>query len=153
MGTSKVSKKLVLIIFFLFNNIGLGLAHNLPISSNFGWRTHPISGEWKFHSGLDLAYEEGTKIPALFNGIVVFASENGGYGNMIYLYHPTENVYTAYAHCASLIAQEGQQVSAGSIIAYVGSSGYSTGPHLHIEYIIKDAEGNWQYSDPLKLWQ
>lgn len=156
----KLSKKnaIFFIFFYIFSIFSFtastcGFAADLPISSKFGWRIHPISNEWKFHSGLDLAYDYNTEIPALFDGIVVFAAEKGGYGQMIYLYHPTIDAYTAYAHCSRLLASQGEEIKAGKTIALVGSSGNSTGPHVHIEYLTKDENGTWQYSDPLALWE
>ena len=128
-------------------------AYNLPVTSPFGWRIHPISGDWKFHSGVDLGYEYGVYIGALFDGQIVIADNLGdGYGNQVLIYHPANDTYTRYAHCSTLHVAAGQFVTAGQIIAQVGSTGYSTGPHLHLEYIIK-ADGIYQYADPLTLWQ
>ena len=128
-------------------------AYNLPVTSPFGWRVHPISGEWKFHSGVDLGYEYGAYIGALFDGQIVIADNLGdGYGNQVLIYHPAIDSYTRCAHCSTLHVAAGQLVTAGQIIAQVGSTGYSTGPHLHLEYIIK-ADGIYQYADPLTLWQ
>jgi murein DD-endopeptidase MepM/ murein hydrolase activator NlpD len=127
-------------------------AASLPVTSPFGWRRHPIDGQYKFHAGIDLAYELGTPIPALYGGVVAFAGEYGGHGNAVYLYHPASNSYTGYAHCHSIAVHAGQEVQQGETIAYVGSSGYSTGQHLHLEYIIFNGSG-WEYADPLLLWQ
>ena len=124
----------------------------LPVSSPFGWRTHPIDGQYKFHTGVDLAYPAGTPIPALFDGIVIFAGAYKGYGYAVYLYHGTIKAYTGYAHCRNIIVQPGQLVKQGEIIAYVGNTGYSTGSHLHLEYIIHNGTG-WEYADPLILWK
>lgn len=128
-------------------------AEDLPISSPFGWRIHPITGEWKFHSGLDLAYELGTPVPAFFDGTIVSAGDfSDGYGNQVLIYHETMDCYTRYAHLYSVEVQPGMAVSAGYIIGYVGSTGNSTGPHLHIEYIIRSSDGGYEYADPLSLW-
>lgn len=128
-------------------------AIDFPVTSPFGWRIHPISGEWKFHAGVDLGYEYGSYIGALFDGQVITADNLGdGYGNQVLIYHPAIDVYTRYAHCSTLHVVAGQIVSAGQVIAQVGSTGYSTGPHLHLEYIIK-INGVYQYADPLSLWQ
>ena len=128
-------------------------AINFPVTSPFGWRIHPISGAWKFHSGVDLGYDEGSYIGAVFDGQVVLADNLGdGYGNQVLLYHPAIDAYTRYAHCSVLHVAAGQNVIAGQIIAQVGSTGYSTGPHLHLEYIVK-VGGEYQYADPLTLWQ
>jgi murein DD-endopeptidase MepM/ murein hydrolase activator NlpD len=127
-------------------------AVSLPVTSPFGWRYHPIDGQYKFHAGIDLAYELGTPIPALYSGTVAFAGEYGGHGNTVYIYHPASNSYTGYAHCHSILVRAGQQVQQGETIAYVGNTGYSTGPHLHLEYIVANGSG-WEYADPLLLWQ
>ena len=127
-------------------------AVDLPVTSPFGWRIHPISGEWKFHAGVDLGYEYGAYIGALFDGQVVIAENLGdGYGNQVLIYHPAIDSYTRYAHCSTLHVSAGQSVSAGQIVAQVGSTGYSTGPHLHLEYIV-NVNGTYQYADPLSLW-
>ena len=139
-----------LIFFMLSANVQ---AANFPVTSPFGWRIHPISGEWKFHAGVDLGYEYGAYIGALFTGQVITAGDFGdGYGNQVLIYHPAIDAYTRYAHCSTLHVAAGQQVAAGQIIAQVGSTGYSTGPHLHLEYII-NVNGVYQYADPLSLWQ
>lgn len=124
-----------------------------PVTSPFGWRIHPISGQWKFHSGVDLGYEYGAYIGAVFDGQVVSAGDFGdGYGNQVLLYHPAIDAYTRYAHCSAIHVAIGQTVTAGQAIAQIGSTGYSTGPHLHLEYII-NVDGVYQYVDPLTLWQ
>jgi murein DD-endopeptidase MepM/ murein hydrolase activator NlpD len=146
------TKKLCLAIIFLFIFAQLASATVLPVTSPFGWRYHPIDGQYKFHAGVDLAYELGTPIPALYSGVVVFSGVYGGHGNAVYIYHPNSNSYTGYAHCHSLVVVAGQEVQQGEIIAYVGNSGYSTGSHLHLEYIIAKGSG-WEYADPLLLWQ
>ena len=128
-------------------------AADFPVTSPFGWRVHPISGEWKFHAGVDLGYEYGAYIGSLFDGQVIIADNlDDGYGNQVLIYHPAIDAYTRYAHCSTLHVAAGQQVAAGQIIAQVGSTGYSTGPHLHLEYII-NVNGVYQYADPLSLWQ
>ena len=128
-------------------------AVDFPVTSPFGWRVHPISGQWKFHSGVDLGYEYGAYIASLFDGQVVIAANlDDGYGNQVLVYHPAIDAYTRYAHCSQLHVAAGQFVSAGQVIAQVGSTGYSTGPHLHLEYIIK-VNGVYQYADPLSLYR
>ncbi len=147
-------KKLwALIILFAALNLPAQVqAVELPVTSPFGWRIHPISGEWKFHAGVDLGYEYGSYIGALFDGQVIIAANLGdGYGNQVLIYHPAIDTYTRYAHCSTLHVAAGQVVNAGQVIAQVGSTGYSTGPHLHLEYIIK-IDGVYQYADPLSLW-
>ena len=127
-------------------------AVDLPVTSPFGWRIHPISGEWKFHSGVDLGYEYGAGIISLFDGTVVAAGNfDDGYGNQVLIYHEAFDIYTRYAHCSQLFVNVNDYVQAGQIIAAVGSTGYSTGPHLHLEYIV-NLDGQYVYADPLSLW-
>ena len=130
------------------------MAEDLPVTSPFGWREDPYTGEWRFHTGVDLGYEYGAGIPALFDGVVADAGDNGdGYGNQVLLYHPQLDAYTRYGHCSDVFVAVGEGVIAGQIIALVGSTGRSTGPHLHLEYIVRAEDGNWQYVDPLLLWE
>ena len=127
-------------------------AVDFPVTSPFGWRVHPISGEWKFHAGVDLGFEYGAGIVALFDGDVIISTDLGdGYGNQILIYHPHLDAYTRYAHCAQLFVGVGDHVRVGEIIATVGSTGYSTGPHLHLEYIPRVGD-QYIYTDPLTLW-
>ncbi|WP_455654334.1 M23 family metallopeptidase [Phascolarctobacterium sp.] len=116
------------------------------ITSGFGWRVHPISGDWKFHSGVDIGYDEGTPVTAMLPGVVVYSAWYGGYGYTVIIEHEGGD-HTLYAHCSGLLCEYGQYVDKGTVIAAVGSTGYSTGPHLHLEYW-----HNNQYSDPLVLW-
>ena len=141
-------KKKILSLMFLLLFLPINFAHALPVTSPFGWRIHPISGEWKFHAGVDLGYEYG-----IFDGIVIQAGDYGdGYGNQVLLYHSNIDSYTRYCHMSSVTVEIYQQVGAGSIVGYVGSTGYSTGPHLHLEYIVPASGGGYIYTDPLILW-
>lgn len=128
-------------------------AADLPVTSSFGWRIHPVTGEYKFHAGVDLGYDEGTPIPAMFEGQVIMAGNySDGYGNQVLIYHAVNDTYTRYAHCSVLYVQAGDYVGSGDCIALVGNTGNSTGPHLHLEYIVRDAYGEYTYTDPLILW-
>lgn len=129
-------------------------AADLPVTSPFGWREHPITGEWKFHSGVDLGYDYGTIVPALFSGTVVEEGNfSDGYGNHVTLYHPDYNTYTKYCHLAEIYVETGQAVVQGQGIGAVGSTGNSTGPHLHLEYIVWNPDtGEYEFADPLTLW-
>ncbi|MFZ4665983.1 MAG: peptidoglycan DD-metalloendopeptidase family protein [Prochlorotrichaceae cyanobacterium] len=102
------------------------------ISSEFGWRIHPISGTERFHSGIDFAVDYGTPIAAVGAGQVIFAGWYGGYGNAVIIDHG-DGLTTLYAHTSELLINEGNWVNRGTIVATVGSTGYSTGPHLHFE--------------------
>lgn len=129
-------------------------ASDLPVTSAFGWRYHPISGEWSFHAGVDLGYPAGTPIPALFDGVVIQAGDYAdGYGNQVLLYHPLFDGYTRYAHMSEVDVRVDEYVGQGTIIGLVGATGRVTGPHLHLEYIIRGVDGNYMYADPLVLWQ
>ncbi len=146
-------KKMVLILALLLSISSTAWAESIPVTSPYGWRIDPITGDFCFHSGVDLGYDYGSEIPALFDGIAVIAGDlNDGYGNQALLYHPQIDAYTRYAHCAALYVSAGQAVSAGKIIGIVGSTGKSTGPHLHLEYI-PNTESGYQYANPLLLWQ
>jgi murein DD-endopeptidase MepM/ murein hydrolase activator NlpD len=102
------------------------------VSSVFGTRKDPIHGTERHHHGLDIAAPEGTDIRAVRDGVVRFSDERGGYGQMIILDHG-DGLETRYAHCSELIVKEGEKIRAGERIALVGSTGRSTGPHLHFE--------------------
>ncbi|MFM9874699.1 MAG: murein hydrolase activator EnvC family protein [Fimbriimonadaceae bacterium] len=102
------------------------------MSSGFGYRIHPISGTRKLHTGVDLASPSGTTIRAAGSGKVITASYIRGYGNTIVIDHGG-GISTLYGHCSRLFASVGQSVKTGDKIAAVGSTGNSTGPHLHFE--------------------
>ena len=110
------------------------VASYVYISSRFGLRVHPITGETKSHTGLDIASNMGTTVYAADNGTITLAGWNGGYGNCIMIDHGNGYV-TLYGHLSSLGVSEGQSVSKGDTIGQVGSTGNSTGPHLHFEVI------------------
>lgn len=103
-----------------------------PITSEYGWRTHPIYGTQKFHSGLDIGGEYGLPIQAAAAGTVIYADWMSGYGNTVMIDHGG-GVVTLYGHNESLNVQVGQLVGQGQIIAMCGSTGNSTGPHCHFE--------------------
>lgn len=123
--------KRILLVFSMCMALFLPVAVAFPVTSAFGWRTHPITGEWKFHAGVDLGYD---------------------YGSQVLLYHANIDAYTRYAHCSALYVRAGQRVAAGEVIAAVGSSGNTTGPHLHLEYMPR-VGSEYVYTDPLTLWQ
>lgn len=102
------------------------------VTSEFGWRVHPITGTEKFHSGVDIGADYGDPIVAAQGGTVEYAGWISGYGNAVIVNHGG-GISTLYGHCQSLAVGEGQQVSQGEVIAYCGSTGNSTGPHCHFE--------------------
>jgi murein DD-endopeptidase MepM/ murein hydrolase activator NlpD len=102
-------------------------------SSNFGIRKHPITKKpRKHHDGIDLAAPIGAIIRSIASGHVVFADRYGGYGNLIVIKH-ADGLTSHYGHCHETSVQVGQKVMAGDIIGTVGTTGHSTGPHLHFE--------------------
>lgn len=103
------------------------------ISSGFGWRVHPITGERKLHKGVDFAAPTGTPIFAAAEGVVTYAGwTDDGYGNVVELRHENGEL-TLYAHTNRVYVSKGQIINKGQAIAEVGSTGRSTGPHLHFE--------------------
>lgn len=105
---------------------------NGTMTSGFGWRTHPITGASKFHAGIDIGAGSGTPISAAGSGTVIVASWYGGYGNTVVIDHGG-GLTSLYAHQSGLNVSNGQSVSKGQTIGWVGSTGFSTGPHLHFE--------------------
>lgn len=119
------------------------LPEKFRISSNFGYRIHPISGKKKLHTGTDIAAPKGTTIMAAGNGEVIVAKYYGGYGNAVIVDH--NGKWTLYGHMSKISVKEGQQVKTGQKLGEVGSTGNSTGNHLHFEVRI-----NSEAVDPMK---
>ena len=118
-------------------NIGVSVPSRRPIeqmslSSSYGMRVHPITGKLARHNGVDIPAPYGTPIYATADGIVGRAQRLGGYGNYVEIEHGNE-IETRYGHMSSYVVRPGQQVKKGDVIGYVGSTGRSTGPHLHYE--------------------
>ena len=109
------------------------------ISSGFSMRMHPISGQWKRHEGVDFAAATGTPIRAAGDGVIDFVGGQNGYGNVVVLKH-WSNYSTAYAHMSRFgkNLHKGMKVAQGDVIGYVGTTGWSTGPHLHYEFRINN---------------
>ncbi len=103
-----------------------------PITSNFGWRIHPVYGRTRYHTGIDIGVAYGTPIKAADGGTVIYSGWCGGYGYAVMIDHG-RGVVTLYGHCSRLYVHRGQPVAKGQVIAAVGSTGVSTGPHLHFE--------------------
>ncbi len=103
------------------------------VTSPYGYRIHPVTGTQRFHSGVDIGAAYGTSIYAANSGTVIVSGYNsGGYGNYVVISHGG-GYSTLYAHCSSLLVSAGQQVTKGQVIAKCGSTGMSTGPHIHFE--------------------
>lgn len=115
------------------------------ISSSFGMRKHPIHGDYRFHHGIDIAAPEGASIYPAMSGRVIFSGEQAGYGNIVVVDHKNGYI-TKYAHNRVNLVKEGDHVDAATVIAEVGNSGVSTGPHLHFE-----ARYEGKSIDPIKV--
>ena len=115
------------------------------LSSKFGSRMDPLTGQNDFHSGLDISAERGTPVHATADGEVQLASFNGNYGNCIEVEHGL-GITTRYGHLSRFVVRSGQKVKRGDVIGYVGATGRTTGPHLHYEILM-----NGQAINPLKF--
>ena len=125
--------------------VGLQMYVRGPIRSRFGPRIDPINGRLRMHTGIDIAAPAGTPIGAAAAGKVIFAGLNHGYGNMVIIEHP-DGTLTRYGHAEKLLVKEGDEVASGEVIALVGSTGHSTGPHLHFE-----VKKNGEFVNPLTV--
>jgi murein DD-endopeptidase MepM/ murein hydrolase activator NlpD len=115
------------------------------VSSGFAMRFHPILQTWRKHNGVDYAAPTGTPVRSVGDGTVEFAGWQNGYGNVIELRHGNERS-TVYAHLSRIDVRKGQRVEQGQRIGAVGSTGWSTGPHLHFEFRV-----GGQHQDPLRI--
>lgn len=104
------------------------------ITSNYGYRIHPIKRKRRFHQGIDFAAPRGSPVVAVADGVVTFSGKKGGYGRIVEIKH-VGGLITRYAHNQANLVQEGQMVRRGQRIASVGSSGTATGPHCHFEVL------------------
>ena len=122
------------------------------VTSPFGYRAHPVTQAWDFHTGMDIAAEEGRAILAALPGEVVEVGESQIYGRYIILQHAT-NLRTFYGHCSEILAEEGAKIRQGERIARVGATGVATGPHLHFSVIVegKFTDPYWVLKDNLEL--
>ena len=111
------------------------------ISSNFGRRKHPVLGTWRQHQGMDYAADAGTPVRTIGDGVVIYAGQKGGYGNVIEVRHPNGFV-TRYGHLRAFASgvRSGSRVNIGSTIGYVGMTGLATGPHLHFEVLVNGVQ-------------
>jgi murein DD-endopeptidase MepM/ murein hydrolase activator NlpD len=115
------------------------------VSSGFAMRFHPILQTWRRHNGVDYAAPTGTPVRSVGEGVVEFAGRQGGYGNVVQVRHGN-NRSTLYAHLSRIDVRTGQRVEQGARIGAVGSTGWSTGPHLHFEFRV-----NGDHQDPLRI--
>ena len=105
------------------------------ITSKYGYRVNPVTNEYGFHSGLDMASPEGTPIYAAFSGTVETVSESNGRGKYLILTH-NNGLQTIYCHCSAIMVEAGTKINGGEKIAEVGATGQATGPHLHLEVLL-----------------
>lgn len=140
-----IMKRLAMLFLFLFLIMqpSVVLAENWNITSPFGWRVHPVFGYWKYHGGVDFGIDYGVPVPVTQSGTVEYAAYDEGGGNMIRIDHGNGQE-TVYMHLSRFAITGGQNVTTGQIIGYVGSTGYSTGPHLHLGYYL-----NGELHDPV----
>ena len=115
-----------------------------------GWRLHPILGDWMMHAGKDFAAPNGTPVVAALSGRVVSSGLAGGYGIAVELEHSAPKRRTLYGHLSELYVRAGQTVRQGDVIGRVGSTGRSTGPHLHFELRLPK-NGSWQAVNPAEF--
>lgn len=130
-------KRLVLLFFLLIFLLqpSVAQAEDWNITSPFGWRIHPVFNDWRYHGGVDFGIDYGVPVPVTQSGIVEYAAYDEGSGNMVRVDHGNGQE-TVYMHLSRFAVTGGQSVSAGQVIGYVGSTGYSTGPHLHLGYYL-----------------
>jgi len=136
------------ILKLMEENVGKILDNPFPktdwrkyVTSEYGYRVHPITGEKSKHTGIDIALENGTKIHSCMSGTVnTYNDGNEGFG--VYLTVTNGMYKTLYAHCSEILVSDGQKVNAGELIAKVGNTGNSTGPHLHLEYFVNNIRKN-----------
>jgi murein DD-endopeptidase MepM/ murein hydrolase activator NlpD len=121
----------------------MGWPVNGRVTSEFGWRVHPISHARSLHAGIDIAAPTGAPVYAAADGVVVKSQSgwNGGYGNVVIVDHGS-GIMTLYGHNSSLASSYGQEVKRGDVIAYVGNTGNSTGPHCHFEVRVNGVPQN-----------
>lgn len=129
------------------NRLLFPLIGSAVTTSGFGWRLHPVIGSWLMHAGRDLAAPEGTTVVAALSGKVVSSGLAGGYGLAVEIEHSRPRRRTLYGHLSELYVKPGETVRQGEVIGRVGSTGLSTGPHLHFELRVPEG-GGWVAVDP-----
>lgn len=145
--SNEVAKKIISLQSssqYIGGKIGWPAPGYSKITSPYGYRTHPILKKKKLHTGIDIAVPSGTTVVAANSGTVIFSGYNGGYGNTVIIDHGGK-ISTLYAHNSKLLVKVGDKVEKGKAITKSGSTGLSTGPHLHFE-----VRENGQHVDPMK---
>lgn len=143
---------LILIISYLkpSSSYKFAVPVNGRISNGYGYRVHPVSKKLKFHRGIDIKAKKGKKVMAAAEGHIVAAAWSNSYGNFIKIQH-RNNFLTIYAHLSKILVKKGQTVRKGQVIGKVGSTGISTGNHLHFEIKYKNKNLNPLLYLPLKF--
>lgn len=118
------------------------------ITSPFGNRIHPITKVAQFHNGIDISAPNGTAIKAPMSGVIERLWTDNSNGNAIHIKH-NDNLISGYAHLSKFNVKQGQSVKKGDVIGYVGSTGMSTGNHLHFIVKVKNKQGIWDYVNPM----
>lgn len=118
----------------------------VPVTSGYGWRVHPVTGQVAFHSGVDLEVSAGTPVIAVADGTVAFAGNQGDYGNLVVINHP-EGHQTRYAQLAAIAVSVGRGIKQGTTLGTVGKTGLADRPHLHFE-IRSNSTMGWVAQDP-----
>ncbi|MDR2655756.1 MAG: M23 family metallopeptidase [Oscillospiraceae bacterium] len=133
---------------YLLGRIGAPVAY-INISSPYGYRMHPVTGDLDFHTGMDFAAPEGAKIFAVSPGTALEVGKSEIYGNYIILSH--KSFETFYGHCSEILAAPGAKLREGDVIAKAGSTGLTTGPHVHFEIRVNGTryDANWIYKFPV----
>ena len=126
---------------------GGGVVTSSSITSPYGWRRDPITGDSRFHRGVDLKAAYGQDVPAAAGGRVLFSGSQGSYGTTVVVEHQDRS-RTRYAHLSVALVEAGDEVSRGDLIGRAGSTGRATGPHVHVEVV--DVDGN--SVDPAGSW-
>ncbi len=129
---AEIEDSAVAVMASLGNNDMITTPLSGRITSRYGYRTNPISGKYGLHTGVDIAAQEGTNIVAAYNGVIKDTGYGDKRGNYVLMLHP-DGKQTLYCHCSEVLVEEGTVIRAGEAIALVGSTGWSTGPHLHFE--------------------
>ncbi len=131
--------------FYTLNEKVISPVKNGVVTSEFGERIHPIYNEERYHAGIDIGAPDGTPIYASFSGVCEVATYDEWNGYYIKLKHEGD-IMTVYCHCSKLNIKKGDKVKAGDVIAYVGSTGSSTGPHLHYEIRVNNVSLNPEFA-------
>ena len=142
-----MTKRIAVVLAVLLILPAAAYAESWPITSGWGQRWHPVFGGLRFHDGVDFGLDSGVAVPAAAAGTVEYAGWYGGYGLYVEIDHGNGTT-SFYGHLSGITVTTGQKISKGQLLGYVGSTGYSTGPHLHLGYWV-----NGESADPVPFLQ